>query len=87
VVYEDPETFGQYHLSYRTGDIRSPRVDTGEPLMAEIGDFLDAVRSGAQRPEFTRIARDVVALLTAADQSLREGGEVILLDHRSRSAA
>ena len=24
VVYEDPETFGEYHLSYRTGDIVSP---------------------------------------------------------------
>ena len=26
VVYEDPETFGEYHLSYRTGDIVSPRA-------------------------------------------------------------
>ena len=25
VVYEDPETFGEYHLSYRTGDITISR--------------------------------------------------------------
>ncbi|MBA2516683.1 MAG: Gfo/Idh/MocA family oxidoreductase [Solirubrobacterales bacterium] len=77
VIYEDPETFGEYHLSYRTGDITSPRVSTGEPLMAELGDFLGAVASGDPRPEFAQIARDVVILLAAADQSLREGGREI----------
>ena len=25
VIYQDPQTFGEYHLSYRTGDIVSPR--------------------------------------------------------------
>ena len=28
VVYEDPETFGEYQLSYRTGDILSPKLET-----------------------------------------------------------
>ena len=28
VVYTDPETFGEYQLSYRTGDIVSPKLDT-----------------------------------------------------------
>ncbi len=32
VVYRDPETFGEYHLSYRTGDIVSPKLDGYEPL-------------------------------------------------------
>ena len=27
VVYKDPETFGEYQLSYRTGDILSPKID------------------------------------------------------------
>jgi predicted dehydrogenase len=44
VVYRDPETFGQYHLSYRTGDIVSPKVDTSEPLVSELADFVG--RSG-----------------------------------------
>ncbi len=26
VDYKDPETFGEYHLSYRSGDILSPRL-------------------------------------------------------------
>ncbi len=27
VVYRDPETFGEYHLSYRSGDIVSPKIE------------------------------------------------------------
>ena len=87
VVYEDPESFGQYHLSYRTGDITSPRVDTAEPLMAELTDFLDAARRGVVRREFVQVARDVVVLLAAADQSLREGGELVHLSEGSRATA
>src|SRR5215207_10697487 len=34
----DPETFGEYQLSYRTGDIVSPRVDAAEPLSLELAD-------------------------------------------------
>ena len=33
VVYQDPETFGEYHLSYRTGDVLSPAAR--EPRAAE----------------------------------------------------
>ncbi len=28
VVYRDPETFGEYHLSYRSGDILSPTIES-----------------------------------------------------------
>ena len=37
VVYRDPESFGEYHLSYRTGDIVSPRIDTHEPIVSRAG--------------------------------------------------
>ena len=87
VVYEDPESFGQYQLSYRTGDITSPRVDTAEPLMAELSDFLESAKRGVVRHDFAQIARDVVVLLAAADQSLREGGELVHLGESSRATA
>src|SRR3954469_4283125 len=38
VEYEDPETFGQYQLSYRTGDILSPKLETTEPIITELTD-------------------------------------------------
>ena len=75
VVYRDPETFGQYQLSYRTGDIVSPKLDTTEPIGAEMDDFLDAVRAGEDRTDMLGLARDVVLLVECAEASLREGGE------------
>jgi predicted dehydrogenase len=74
VVYQDPETFGEYQLSYRTGDITSPKLETTEPLAAQVADFVAAARAGARRPEQGRLARDVVQMLEAADASLRRGG-------------
>lgn len=74
VVYRDPATFGEYHLSYRTGDIVSPRLRSNEPLADQMAAFVAAVRTGARLPEHAKLARDVVVLLEAADRSLLEGG-------------
>ena len=32
VVLKEPESFGEYQLSYRAGDIVSPRIEVAEPL-------------------------------------------------------
>jgi predicted dehydrogenase len=74
VVYEDPETFGEYHLSYRTGNILSPHLATYEPLAAELSDFTDAIRTGRPMRDQGRLARDVVRLTEATDESLHRGG-------------
>jgi predicted dehydrogenase len=79
VVYRDPETFGQYHLSYRTGDIVSPRIDTYEPLVAELGDFMKAIRTGDPLHWQVALARDVVRVADAADWSLSNGGRQVAL--------
>ena len=79
VVYEDPETFGQYHLAYRTGDILSPKVATYEPLGAEIADFIDALQSGRSLDSQAVLGKNVVRLTEAADESLRCGGSEVRL--------
>jgi predicted dehydrogenase len=79
VDYQDPESFGEYQLSYRTGDILSPRLETIEPLAAELADFVDSVRSANPVSENRRIARDVVRLIEAAEASLDERGAPIAL--------
>jgi predicted dehydrogenase len=81
VVYRDPETFGEYHLSYRTGDILSPKIESHEPLGLELGDFISAVRSDERMEFHTALARSVVRIVEAADQSLRAGGREVTLDH------
>jgi predicted dehydrogenase len=79
VDYRDPETFGEYHLSYRSGDILAPKLATDEPLALQVADFLRAIR-GSERPEHDlSLARDVVRLAEAAHTSLASGGERVAL--------
>ena len=86
VVYEDPETFGEYHLSYRTGDILSPKLETYEPLVAELEDFVRAIRFGHEPEASPTLARQVVELAQAADESLRRGGVEIEVGRSGRFA-
>jgi predicted dehydrogenase len=80
VVYQDPETFGKYHLSYRTGDILAPKIDSGEPLALEMADFVRGVRTGDPLRYESALARDVVRLVEAADRSLNNGSEPVCLE-------
>jgi protoporphyrinogen oxidase/predicted dehydrogenase len=70
----DPETFGEYRLSYRTGDIVSPRVDATEPLALELADFAGAIREGTSLVSSPQMGLDVVRTIEAVDRSLAEGG-------------
>jgi predicted dehydrogenase len=73
----DPESFGEYQLSYRTGDIVSPRVDPVEPLYRQMEDLLWAIRAGEQPRSSAGIGLDVVRTIEAVDQSLHRRGHVI----------
>jgi predicted dehydrogenase len=79
VVYKDPETFGEYKLSYRTGDILSPKIDAYEPIVEELGDFLGAIRNGGESVANASLAKDVVELAEAADDSMQRGGAEVAL--------
>ena len=81
VVYRDPETFGEYHLSYRSGDVISPRIESHEPLSLELADFVKAIQTGDPMEFHTAVARSVVRIVEAADRSLRVGGREVSLDH------
>jgi len=74
VVYRDPETFGEYHLSYRTGDVVSPKLPSTEPLAAEMHDFVSSLDGRDPQTSQADLAREVVRIIEAADRSLGEGG-------------
>jgi predicted dehydrogenase len=80
VIYEDPETFGQYQLSYRTGDVVAPKLDAYEPIAIELEDFAAAVRVGGAPRGHLQLAHNVASLCAAAEESLREGGVEVALD-------
>lgn len=76
VDYKEPESFGEFHLSYRTGDIVAPRLDTVEPLFAEASHFIECVTTGRRPITDGRAGLQVVASLEAAERSLRDHGGV-----------
>lgn len=86
VIYRDPKTFGEYQLSYRTGDILSLQIPATEPLVAELGEFVRLVRSGQQCPNVA-LAHKVVMLAEAAEASLAGGGSAVEVNAPSAVAA
>jgi predicted dehydrogenase len=75
VMFRDPETFGEYQLSYRTGDILSPRVDAAEPLLLEMEDFCLSVRGERTPRSSAEMALEGVEVIEAVDESLARSGE------------
>ena len=80
------DTFGEFQYSYRYGDIVTPMVEEHEPLRAECVHFVDCIRSGnAPRSSGVAGAR-VTRILAAAQQSLKNGNEKILIDESAQLA-
>ena len=68
----EPESFGEYQLTYRTGDIISPKIPTGEPLAAEMEEFLSCIETGNSPKSSGEEGLAVVRALEFADASLRK---------------
>ena len=77
VNYKDPETYGEFQLSYRSGDIWSPRLDTYEPLQVEMETFLKAMKEGRIEKAGGQEGMKVVQALEAAEKSLKNEGKMI----------
>jgi predicted dehydrogenase len=74
VVLNDPKSFGEYHLSYRAGDIISPRIDSAEPLALELRDFCEAIASESTPRSSAELGLEVVRMIEAVDRSQELGG-------------
>ena len=68
-----PETFGEFQLTYRQGDIWIPRLDTSEPLKAEWEHFIGCVKTGRKPRSSAEQGLAVVKVLEAADRSFKSG--------------
>jgi predicted dehydrogenase len=66
-------------ISYRTGDVYSPKVQQTEALKVELQYFIDCIQND-QVPINDGVAGlRVVKLLEAADQSLKDRGKIVAL--------
>jgi predicted dehydrogenase len=77
VTLPDPTTFGEYRLTYRSGDIVSPRIEPIEPLFLELRDFCAAIRTGATPRSSAEIGHDIVSIVEAAHASLATGSGLV----------
>ena len=74
-----PATFGEYQLTYRSGDIVVPRIEAAEPLGLELADFAHAIRTGEEPRSNSRLGLEIVRALEAAHLSVARAGDPIAL--------
>lgn len=75
----DREAAYQTLVSYRTGDVWAPKLDSTEALKYVVADFLDALRLGRKPLSDGQAGLRVVRLLEAAQQSIKNGGMAVNL--------
>ncbi|MBN2460427.1 MAG: Gfo/Idh/MocA family oxidoreductase [Candidatus Cloacimonetes bacterium] len=73
----DPETFGEFQLFYRTGDISVPRLNNIEPLNAECNHFIDCIENNTVPRTDAEHALRIIRMIEAAQESLRQEGASI----------
>jgi predicted dehydrogenase len=73
-VERQPASYGEFQLTYRSGDILIPRIDPTEPLQLECAHFLACIRTGKVPDASPQSGVDVVRVLLAAEKSLHTNG-------------
>ena len=73
------ESVYELMVSYRSGDVWSPKVDRTEALQLELDCFVECIRSDRAPVNDGRAGLRVVKLLEAVEQSLRTRGELVVL--------
>ena len=68
------QSYGEYKMAYRSGDVVSPRVAAVEPLALELADFCRAITSGVKPRSSWELGLDVVLMCEAVDRSLASDG-------------
>jgi len=72
-----PGNFGEYRLTYRSGDMVAPWVAPAEPLGLELQDFAQAIREGTTPRSDAQLGLEIVLAVEAIQTSLRAGGEPV----------
>jgi predicted dehydrogenase len=78
-VSQKPEALYEMLVSYRSGDMWAPKLDTTEALRTEAAHFIDCIENNKQPETDGHTGLRVVRLLEAAEASLRERGRLVEL--------
>jgi predicted dehydrogenase len=82
--FSEPSTFGEYQLTYRSGDMLVPRLDAAEPLGLELADLARAIETGVPPRSNARLGVEIVRILEAAHTSLTSSGAPVALGAGTR---
>jgi protoporphyrinogen oxidase/predicted dehydrogenase len=83
----DPESFGEYRLTYRTGAVVSPKIEPSEPLALELEAFCAAALDAQPLRSSAALGLEVVRMIEAVDRSLENGGAPVRVDTGSVTIA
>jgi predicted dehydrogenase len=73
------DTFGEFHLSYRFGDIFIPKLDDSEPLKIECQHFIDSITKGVDSRSTGVHGLEVVQVIESSIESMKNGGSMVPL--------
>ena len=69
VNFIQPQTFGEFQLSYRMGDMNAPYISSGEPLLKEIEHFIHCLQTGEEPITSGAFGVKVVEILELVDRT------------------
>ena len=76
---QDPEEMHKFLVDYRFGDIHIPKIAQTEALLGVANDFISAIENGTIPISNAQTGLRVVAILEAAEKSMKQKGAVISL--------
>ncbi len=79
VKFQDPQTFGEYQLSYRSGDIYSPFIPGKEPLFIEMLELYNSVKNKTQPKSNGEFGLLITKTIEQAEKSLSESGKLLYI--------
>src|SRR5205809_8043939 len=82
----DREADYQTLVSYRTGDVWAPKLDSTEALRYVVAEFLNSIRDGRRPLTDGYAGLRVVRLLEAAQQSMKNAGQTVKLSQNAQTA-
>jgi predicted dehydrogenase len=69
VALRTPETFGEFQLTYRMGDVHSPYLANAEPLLLEVEHFIECLETNRSPRTNGQFGADVVGAIEMAINS------------------
>ena len=74
------DTFAEFQCAYHYGGMYAPYIKIEEPLRVECLHFMDCIRTGNESLTSGRKGLDLVRVLEAADESLRNNGAHVSIE-------